>query len=231
MDFLPRTQEALDEYLSLADPELERSLMVMGDSAARIIPECVGLSLTLYDEDLTFTLVAPSLPLAGIDATNHLGGGPCVPAVDEDEQGLDAVDELLDEGRWALFAQAGAAAGVASSLSLPVLERGRVVGGINLYASSVDAFLGHHHDLASALGASATGAVTNADLAFETRLRAEMAPQQLRDQQALEVATGMLAAREDLDVEEARELLVQAAARAGISVVQAALVVIDLHRT
>ncbi|KRF34753.1 GAF domain-containing protein [Nocardioides sp. Soil805] len=231
MDFLPHTQEALDEYLSLADPELERSLMTMGDSAARIIPECVGLSLTLYDEDLTFTLVASSLPLAEIDAMQYLDGGPCVQAVHDNAHRVEAVEELLDEDRWALFAQASAAAGVASSLSLPVVERGRVVGGINLYASSADAFMGHHNDLASALGASASGAVTNADLAFETRLRAERAPQQLRDQQALEVGIGILAAREELDVEAARARLVLAAARAGISVVQAALVIINIHRT
>ena len=91
--------------------------------------------------------------------------------------------------------------------------------------------MGHHGDLASALGASAAGAVTNADLAFETRLRAERAPQQLRDQQALEVGTGILAAREELDVDAARARLVQAAARAGITVVQAALVIINIHRT
>ena len=86
--------------------------MTMGDSAARIIPECVGLSLTLYDEDLTFTLVASSLPLAdAIDAMQYLDGGPCVQAVHDDAHRVEAVDELLDEDRWALFAQASAAGG------------------------------------------------------------------------------------------------------------------------
>ncbi len=228
MDFLPHTQEALDEYLSLADPELERSLMTMGDSAARIIPECVGLSLTLYDEDLTFTLVAPSLPLADRAYLDPGRGGQ--PGLD-DAQRAEVAAELLDEDRWALFARGSAAAGVASSLSLPVLERGRVVGGINLYASSSDAFTGHHGDLAFALGASASGAVTNSDLAFETRRRAEQAPQQLREQQALEVGVGILAAREGIDVEEARVRLCEAAARAGTTDAQAALVLINLHRT
>ena len=147
--------------------------MTMGDSAARIIPECVGLSLTLYDEDLTFTLVASSLPLAELDAMQYLDGGPCVQAVHDKAHRLEAVEELLDEDRWALFAQASAAAGVASSLSLPVLEHGRVVGGINLYASSADAFTGSPQRPGLGAGPSAAGAVTNADLAFETRLRAE----------------------------------------------------------
>jgi GAF domain-containing protein len=229
VEFLPHTQEALDEYLSLADPDLGDSLLSMGDSASRIVPDCVGLSLTLYDQDLTFTLVASSLPVAAIDAMQYLEGGPCVRAVEENAQQIEEVAGLLDEDRWALFARASAAAGVASSLSLPVVEHGQVVGGINLYASSSEAFEGHHRDLAAALGASAAGAVTNADLAFETRRRAEQAPRVLREQQAVEVGVGILAAREALEVEVARERLHDAAVRAGISDLQAALVLIHVH--
>jgi GAF domain-containing protein len=231
MEFLPHTKEALDEYLTLADPDLESSLMTMGDSAARIVPDCVGLSLTLYDEDdLTFTLVASSLPLAEIDAMQYLDGGPCVTAVEENAERSEDVQDLLDEERWALFARASAAAGVASTLSLPVVDHDRVVGGINLYASSADAFSGHHRDLATALGASAVGAVANADLAFETRRRAEQAPRQLREQRLVEVATGVLAAREGIDVQAARQRLLDAASRAGISEAQAALVLINVHQ-
>lgn len=229
MEFLPHTQEALDEYLSLADPDLESSLMAMGDSAARIVPDCVGLSLTLYDEDLTFTLVASSLEVAEIDAMQYLDGGPCVATVQDSTEREEKVADLLDEDRWALFARASASAGVVSSLSLPVLERGRVVGGINLYASSSEAFTGHHRDLAEALGASAVGAVTNADLTFETRRRAEQAPGRLRAQLALDVAIGILAAREGLDVDAARARLLEASTRAGITVEQAALVLINVH--
>ena len=230
VEFLPQTQEALDEYLSLADPDLGSSLLSMGDSAAQIVPDCVGLSLTLYEEDLTFTLVDPRLPFAGAGATDVPRGEPYVPAVRVEGERSEGTSGLMDEGRWALFARASAAVGVASSLSLPVVEEGRVVGGINLYASSSEAFEGRHGDLAMALGASAVGAVTNADLDFESRRRAEQAPGVLRDQQEVEVGIGILAAREGLDVDTARELLHDASRRAGISDVQAARVVLDIHR-
>ncbi len=230
MEFLAHTKEALDEYLTLTDPDLDQSLKSMGERVATIVPECVGLSLTLYDQgDLTFTLVASSLPMAGIDAMQYLDGGPCVTAVQENLGRVEDVADLLDEDRWAMFARASAAAGVASTLSLPVLDRDRVVGGINLYASTPDAFAGHHGDLAAALGASASGIVANADLAFETRRRAENAPHQLRDQRLVEVATGILAAREGLDVQTAAARLTDAATRAGTSPTQAALVIINLH--
>jgi GAF domain-containing protein len=229
VEFLPDTQAALNEYLSLTDPDLSDTLAAMSSSATRIVPDCVGLSLCLYAEDLTFTLVASNLVLAELDAMQYLEGGPCVDAVEENRSRAESVRDMLDEDRWQLFAQASAAAGVASTLSLPVLAEGRVMGGINLYAWSAAAFVGHHQELADALGASAVGAVTNADLGFHSRERAALAPGQLRDQQLIEVAVGILAAREHLEIEAARSHLSDAAARAGITVPQAARVVVAVH--
>ncbi len=231
MEFLPHTQEALDEYLSLSEPDLGSLLRTMADSVEAIVPECVGLSLTLCAQDVTFTLVASGLPVAEIDSMQYLTGGPCEAAVQDNVTQEATIDDLLDESRWALFAQASAAAGVASSLSLPVLEQGRVIGGINIYASSSSAFAGHHGDIATALGASTTGVVTNADLDFESRLRARRAPQQLRDQQTIEVGVGILAAREGFDIEDARETLHNAAVRAGITEVQVAQTLININTT
>lgn len=231
MELLPHTKEALDEYLNLADPDLEDSLITMGDTAARIVPECVGMSLTLYDqEDLTFTLVASSLPGAEGMHAGDMSAADHRPTGAPDDGRAQGDADLLDEDRWAAFARASAAAGVASSLSLPIIDHDRVVGGINLYASSTDAFSGHHRDLADALGASASGAVANADLSFETRRRAEEAPRQLRDLRLTEVATGILAAREGLDVDTARDRICDAARHAGITEVQAAEVLIRIHQ-
>jgi GAF domain-containing protein len=227
LEFLHRTKEALDEYVSLTDPDLEGSLLTMGDSAERIVPKCVGLSFTLLDEDLTFALVAPSLPPNASEPRGpqdvmrlpaRTGGGP------------EPAPALLDEDQWARMARADSAEGVASSLSLPVLDDGRVVGGITLYASSEDAFTGRHAELAAALGASAEGAVTNADLGFEARRRAEQAPRQVRDEQVVEVATGILAARLGLELGTARARIHEAAVQADVTDAQAATVVLVAHR-
>lgn len=228
MEFLPHTREALDEYWDPGDGDLEKSLTMMGATALRIVPECVGLSLTLCDQDLTFTLIASAAEVAQLDVTQYLDDGPCVRAVEENTVHSEVIDDLLDEGRWALFARASAAEGVASSLSLPVLDRGEVIGGINLYASSANAFSGHLGDLATALGASAAGAVSNADLGFASRRRAELAPGRIRDEQSVDVAIGLLAARQGLTADQARRHLETAAVQAGISVVQAATLLIKL---
>lgn len=230
MEFLPRTQAALDEYLTLADGELDESLMAMADAASTIVPDCVGLSLCLFEEELTFTLVAGDPRVAELDAMQFLDGLPRATAVLPHEIRDAPAQDPLDEEEWLLFAQASAASGIASTLSFPLLEGERVVGDINLYASTAEAFPGHHQELADALGTSALGAVTNADLEFWSRRRAVEAPHRLRDRRLIDVATGILAAREQVDVDTARDQLTEAARGAGVTDVQAAQVLIQVHR-
>jgi len=142
MEPLPETREALNEFLSL-DLDPEELLDRLGRATSRIVPEIVGLSLGLVREQLTFTLVASDGEIAVLDASQYLDGGPCV----EVSQGhADVIafpgDDPLDEERWRLFSQATSARGVASTLSLPLHEEGRLVGGVNMYASTVQAFAG-----------------------------------------------------------------------------------------
>lgn len=125
-----------------------------------------------------------------------------------------------------MFAQASAAAGVRSSLTLRILDpAGAVIGTVNLYAATPTAFVGHHHELAQALHASAGKAVTNADLSFNSRLAALEAPQRLTEQHEIDVASGIIAESQGIDIDVARERLQQAAARAGISERQAAIAI------
>jgi GAF domain-containing protein len=219
---IPETQQALDELSRGGDTEVEDTLLRMGRKAKRIVPECVGLSLASLQDGITLTLVATSDEIAVLDAVQYLDGGPCVQAAHED-QTLDVnADDLFSEDRWMMYAQASAAHGVASSLSLPLLHAGRVVGSVNLYASTPDAFEGHHSDLAEVLGSSAASAVANADLSFATRLEAVEAPQRIVDQNDIDIAVGILSANQGVDIGTAQERLRQAAARAGITERQAA---------
>ena len=93
---------------------------------------------------------------------------------------------------------------------------------MNLYAATPGAFVGHHDELAEALHASAAQAVTNADLSFSTRLAAVEAPQRLEEQYEVNIALGIIAESQGVDIATAQERLRQAAARAHISEGQAA---------
>jgi GAF domain-containing protein len=152
----------------------------------------------------------------------YLDGGPCVRAVELGSPLPFHPHDVLNEDTWRLFGAATAAAGVASTLSLPILLGQEVVAGVNLYAATPDAFDDHLDTLATICGASAAGAVTNADLTFATRQAATRAADQIREENAVSLAIGMLISADLLTPEEANAKLRQAAQRAGISETQAA---------
>jgi hypothetical protein len=226
LELVPESREALAEIIRLEGPELDDELVEMGRVARGLVPDLVGLSLCVISEGVTVTLVAPNSAVAALDAAQYIDGGPCVDAVTEPGDMIEAdIGDLLDEGRWTVFARSSAAAGVASSLSMSITDgEGRVTCGLNLYASTADAFSGVHDELAAALGGSAESVVTNADLGFTTLGKAQQAPRLLRDRARIETAVGILAAqfREDLDTARAR--LLQAAHRAGVDPVVVARV-------
>jgi GAF domain-containing protein len=220
---IPPTKAVLQELNDRGDLDLADTLLSMGRKAEDIVPHCVGLSLALLqDSGLTLTLAADRDAIAELDAVQYLDGGPCVDAGHEGRVVDVNQDDILSEDRWRLYAQLTAAAGVASSLTLPIMESGRVVGTVNLYASTPDAFEGRHEALAQALGASAEHAIANADLSFRTRLAAARSPTRLADQDDINIAVGIIAASQGVDIAAAQQRLEAAAARAGISEGQAA---------
>ena len=218
MQPLPETRQALAELVALEAPDLDDRLVELGRLARSVVPDLVGLSLSVVQDGVTLTLVAPNDVLAALDATQYLDGGPCVEAVEHPQAPLEAgMDDPLDEDRWSLFASASAAAGVASTLSMSIVAAGgEVTGGINLYASTRHAFSGRHELLATTLGASAEGMVTDADLGFATRERARAAPAVLLAQADVETAVGLLAGYYGVGIEDAHGRLVDAARQAGV---------------
>ena len=58
--------------------------------------------------------------------------------------------------------------------------------------------------------------MSNADLSFDTRRVATEAPEHLRATTRISAAVGVICARLDVDEDEARRLLHQAAVRAGV---------------
>lgn len=187
-----------------------------------VVPTLVGLSLAALEHGVTLTLVATSQDVAALDGVQYVDDGPCVAGAREDAVLTFEGDSPTDERAWMLFARATAADGVASTLTLPVTDDDRVVGTVNLYASAAHAFDTHHEHLAAIFGAWAEGAVINADLGFETRRSAQLAPQVLRDQVVVDRAVGVLASAGGLGVDEARQRIADAAVRAGVEQVAVA---------
>lgn len=224
---IPETVEALRELTRLGDESVARTFLRMSRDVQRIVPEIVGLSVSI-NGDLTFTMTASDGLVAQLDGVQYLAGGPCEETLDSGELHTFRRGNAIDEDRWGLFARATAGAGIASTLSLPVLDGERVVAGINLYASTPDAFDGHHEKLAEACGAWAEGAVTNADMAFTTRFAAAETPTRLRNENLVSQAIGVLMSEWWISSEEAGRRLQVSAQRAGISDAQMARAILGL---
>jgi hypothetical protein len=211
------TVEAVDELEPyLDDGTLLDRLVGMGDQVRAVAPQTIGLSVAMAAHGVTFTVVATEDEIALLDAIQYLDSGPCLAAI-ELGHGLAAGEQdLFDEESWRLFARATSAAGVHSTLTLPIVVAGDVGGTVNLYGASDVAFDGHHEEIARICGAWAPGAVTNADLGFTSRRTAEAAPDILRADAQIETAVGAVASALGVGFGEARERLVAAAGRAGV---------------
>ena len=229
MEPIPETRRAVEEYGPFGADDLLEELHARAVEVRGVVPDCVGLSLAVVQHGITFTLVATDAEIAALDAVQYLDDGPCVRAADADSVEVYSAEDPLAEGEWQAFADATAARGIGSTLTLPILHDGAAIGSINLYAVGPRSFDGHHHTLASIFGAWAPGAVVNADLDFSTRTTAEQAPQQLRDQIDIARATGVLVSLFDIDIPEAQQRLGEAARRADVDPAVLARVLLHLR--
>lgn len=228
---LPETRDAFNSLDRFSGRDLFDALMHQSRQVMVIVPSCVGLSVAMLQHGVTFTLVAAPTELAVLDGIRDAVGGPVIDAVAREEVvvSADGPEGLLNEARWAQFAQVGAAHGVLSTLSMPVHDEGRVIGGVNIYASASDAFRGKQRALAVALGAWAPGATANADLSFASMEQARRAPRVLKDAAVVDHAVGVVVPLLGIDQDLARKVIAQAAVRAGQDEVQIARAFIDAH--
>ncbi len=216
MEPIPETTEAVEEYGPF-EADLIEHLRERATQVQELVPDCVGLSIASNEHGVTFTVVATDEEIAALDGIQYIEGGPCVESVRAERVLEFKDDELFGESSWQLFGQATSAAGVKSTLTLPIIVGDRVMGSVNLYAATPTAFAGNHEPIAQIFHAWAPGAVANADLSFSTRGIAERAPQLLQEDMHIQVALGTLMTTQEIDLDAAREMLSDAARRGGTS--------------
>jgi GAF domain-containing protein len=231
MEPIPETAALIEEFGELYDGDLSEGLKGRAEAVRKLVPDLVGLSLAAFEDGMAFTLVASAADVAVLDAVQYATGGPCVEAPKAERVLEHDSDEPDDERQWQTFARASAAAAVAATLTLPVLHGGKVVGTVNLYAASPGAFDGLHQDIASIFDAWAPGAITNADLSFQTRKTSELAAAGARAAMRINLAVGMLMEAGSVDADTARAQLEDAAQRAGVAVEELAESLVEARRT
>jgi NarL family two-component system response regulator LiaR len=187
--------------------------------AARVttlVPQCLGMTLASTERDVSFTVVASSPEVAALDAVQYLSSGPCVTAAEAGRVLTCRRDELAQVPTWGPFAEATAAAGVSSTLSLPLARDGKVVGTVNLYGATDDAFEASQEAVAAEFEDWAPRAASEARLP-ERRVTVENMAQHLDDDLDIKAATSRLARERTISLHRARQQLDDAAHRAGVT--------------
>lgn len=218
MEPIPESEEAERQYgpFLYEDQDLFEHLKRLGHDVRGLAPTCLGMSFSIAEQGVTFTVVSTHAASALLDAVQYADDGPCLTAIAGTEQITYRADDVMDEHRWSTFARVSAANGVASTLSLPVVLENTAVAGFNLYGSRIDTFEGLHQQLAELLGAWAPGAVADADLSLDSMKAARRAPEILRSTTRLAVAASLLSRARGVTVDAAEDRLRGAAVRAAV---------------
>jgi GAF domain-containing protein len=217
MEPIPQTVEVVEELGPFGASGVLRLLEQNSAEVQHLVPDCVGLSLSLTDDDVALTLVASGSQSAAITGTQDAVDGPGAEPVRADEE-IDPHTTGVPDEQSGLELPPGMPTGdIASTLSLPIRADGDVVGSVHLYATSKAAFSGLHEKIAHTFHAWTAGAVTDSDLSFRTRRVAEQAPARLRERFRTDFALGYISASQRVTVEEAGVLLRNAARASGVT--------------
>jgi GAF domain-containing protein len=128
--------------------------------------------------------------------------GPCL---DCHRTGQPVLNNDLDvaDGRWPRFAREALAAGFQSVHALPMRLRGTVIGALNLFRTEAGAIGPADVDAAQAMADVATVAIFQHRASNEAQVVNEQLQHALNSRIVIEQAKGMVAERENLDMEHA----------------------------
>jgi GAF domain-containing protein len=206
--------------LSAARLTLEDLLTQVATLAVRAIPGADGAGLTLIEADRTDTIVKSEPFVQEIDAIQYgLGEGPCISAARLGEPMRSG--SLGVDARWPRFGPRASQLGVHSVLSLPLISAEAVVGAMNVYAHSLDAFDDRAEQLGRLFAVPAAIAVQNAQVLAQAQRVAAKFQSALSSRATIDQAIGILMSRSGVSPDEAysriRQLSQQQNARMSVA--------------
>jgi GAF domain-containing protein len=183
----------------------------VAEFAAQAIPGADGVSVALTDPQHDIpsvqTWAATAVLVHEIDTVQYdeLNEGPCITCMQSRRPTVSG--SLGSDGRWPHFGGRVARMRVHSALALPLIVGDEVIGSINAYAKSRDAFAEHAVRLGSQFARPAAVSVYNAQLlaiAHERTLRLQRA---LESRAVIDQAIGIIRSRSGGSADEAFERL------------------------
>ena len=185
----------------------------VAEFAAHAIPGVDGAGVGLIDADQGRATLQKASATAEfvheIDVVQYdeLREGPCITSMQSRRATVSG--SLGSDSRWPRFGGRVARMDVHSALSLPLMVGEHVIGAINSYATSHDAFGEHAVQLGSQFAGPAAVSIYNAQLLVGARERAEQLQQALESRAVIDQAIGIIRSRSGASAEWAFARLVR----------------------
>ena len=197
----------------VAEQSLEKTLGQVLRLACGALPGANEGGITLLAREGPETAVATSEEARRVDELQYESGcgGPCLEAYRRQQN--FRIDSTADDPRWPDFCQAAAAAGIGSTLSVPLIVNGDGLGAINLYCRHERGFSAADETAVVAFAAHAVVALANARIYWRAQRLASQLEEALATRGVIEQAKGILIAQYGCTADEAFGTLVSASQR------------------
>ena len=185
----------------------------VAEFAARAIPGVDGVGVALVHshggKPRFQTWAATAVFVHDIDTIQYeeLSEGPCITCMETRRPCISG--SLGSDGRWPHFGGRVARMGVHSALSLPLMVGDEVIGAINTYAHSRDAFGEHAVQLGSQFAGPAAVSVYNAQLLAGAQERTKALQRALDSRAVIDQAIGIIRSRSGVSAEVAFDRLIR----------------------
>jgi len=185
---------------------LEPTLVRIAELTVAAIPGAEGAGLTLLEPSRAQTVVATAAFVHEVDDVQYdLGEGPCLSAVGD---GRTHTSGNLGGARdWPRFGPRAGRLGVHSALSIPLLLGGEVLGALNVYARTRDAFTPHARQLGEAFSGPAAVSVYNAQMLAQAERLTGQLQAALESRAVIDQAMGVIMSRSGVTAPEAFDRL------------------------
>lgn len=193
--------------LLLATPSFEEYVQQIVELAAVRVAPGASCGLTMRIGGTTRTVAASDDLASRVDEIQYgTGHGPCLHSMETGS--VVTVVDLLEDDRWGDYAEHAVAHDVRSSLSLPIIARGRAAAGaLNLYFTRPGGFDTGHVERGMHFADQCSGALQLATrLAEQADLTAQMR-QAMESRSVIDQAMGIVMAQNRCDAETAFGLL------------------------
>ncbi|WP_432536073.1 GAF and ANTAR domain-containing protein [Kineococcus arenarius] len=199
----------------IAERPLDDVLNEVVGLARKALPGAESVSSTLLRGDTAFTAAHDGQMALDADEMQYERGyGPCMDAGRAGQ--VFVIEDMSTEERWPDYARAAAAAGIGSSLSLPLPVQGRSVGALNCYSSRPRAFGEEDVVIGQEVAAFVAIAVANADAHARSAQDAENMRRAMASRAVIEQAKGVLVERHRITPEQAFTLLTHSSQNANV---------------